>query len=238
MTTRPRPDLPRSGPAGAALLAAVLLAAVLAGCSTARERDTPEAPSSLLHYRDAKTEAYFQHVYRSGNLYVDFRPALVVDAIVEDRTYRRLYVEMLGRQFLLPAAEVARRLAEQEQAFETEFALLVFTYEGTTDPARLARSDARWKLLLRDDDGQLLAPTAITPIRKDSPTYLYIDTYFSGLDRWSRAYEVTFPKLSKGRLNQPVGTHPFELIVTGVKGTVTLKWEHPQIFYAVTESGK
>jgi hypothetical protein len=28
-----------------------------------------------------------------------------------------------------------------------------------------------------------------------------------------------------------VGSRPIELIVTGVQGTVTLKWEEPDIFY-------
>jgi hypothetical protein len=215
-----------------ALVLAVGLAAASTACSTARQRAAPEGPTSLLHYRDAQTAAYFRHVYRSGNLYVDFRPALVVDAIAQDRTYRRLYVETLRQQLLLPPSEAERLHAEQAEAFETEIAILLFTYEGTAEPSRLTRANAPWRLFLRDDDGELTAPVSIQRIAEESPAYQYIDHYFRGLDRWSRMYLVTFPKLSKARLGQPVGPHPFELVVTGIKGTVTLRWEDPALFYA------
>ena len=220
--------LVRALSAGAGLL---LCAALAAGCTTSRKRESPVGLGSLLQFRDAETYAYFQHVYRSGNLYLDFRPALVVDAIVKDRQYRALYVQMLKAQFLLPDAEVERLQAEQERHFETRVDILLFTYEGTNRPSRLAKKDAPWRILLRDDDGQLLTPASITKIKETSTTFLYIDKYFSGLDRWSQVYEVRFPKLSKARLGQPIGRRPFELILTGVKGTVTLKWEDPRIFY-------
>jgi hypothetical protein len=247
MTTRPRfrsllHGLPgghagRPAPLAAALLAAALLAALLAvaACSTARQRDTPQGPLTLLHYRDPATAAYFRDTYRSGNLYEDFRPALVVDAIVEDRTYRRLYVEMLRKQFLLSDADVARMQAEQEQQFETRVTLLLFTYEGTNTVSQLDKANAPWRLFLRDDDGQLEVPASVTPIKPGDPTYLYMDRYFSGLDRWSRVYRVEFPKLSKGRLGQPLGKSPFQLIMTGVRGSVTLKWDDPRLFYAVPD---
>jgi hypothetical protein len=262
MTTRPRPRpalqrfprrLPRgrrglAAPAGtrrlpaalpvAALVAVLLLALLatgLAACSTARRRDTPEGPLTLLKYRDAATEDYFRDVYRSGNLYEDFRPALVVDAIVEDMDYRRLYVDMQRKQFLLSDADAARLLADQEQQFQTRISILLLTYEGTNTPIPLTRSDAAWRLFLRDDDGQLQSPSSITRIRPDSSAYLYIDRYFRGLDRWSTVYEVDFPKLSKGALGAPVGAQPFQLIITGVRGTVTLKWDKPALFYAGKE---
>ncbi len=234
MTTRHRPrPSQRSAHRAARGLAVLLLAAALAACSTARRRDAPEGPLSLLHYRDPATAQYFDAAYRSGNLYLDFRPALVVDAIVQDRAYRRLYVDTLHQQFLLPEDEVAKLQAEQEQEFETQVSILLFLYEGTNTPTQIARPDAAWRLLLRDDDGQLQAPLALTRIKPESQTYQYIDKYFQGLDRWSQVYRADFPKLSKERLGQPIGQHPFELIITGIKGTVTLKWEDPRLFYAL-----
>jgi len=239
MTTRHRSRrLQRSARRAVQALAVLLLAAALAACSTARRREAPEGPLSLLHYRDPATARYFDAAYRSGNLYLDFRPALVVDAIVRDRAYRGLYVDTLRQQFLLPAGEVAKLQAEQEQEFETQVSLLVFLYEGTHTPTQITRPDAAWRLLLRDDDGQLQAPLAITRIKPDSQTYLYIDKYFQGLDRWSQVYRVDFPKLSKERLGQPVGAHPFELIVTGIKGTVTLRWEDARAFYALKDGAR
>lgn len=233
MTTRSgHPCLARSArrwllPAGVGLLVLAL-----AGCSTARRRDVPQGPASLLHYRDAKTAAYFRDEYRTGNLYVDFRPALVVDAIFEGRTYRRLYVDMLRKQFLLTAAAARHLEAKQERQFDTRITLLVVTYEGTDEPSNFAAPGAPWRLFLRDDDGQLQVPLAIRPVKQGSTVYQYLNKYFYGLDRWSRVYEVEFPKLSKSALGVPVGRHPFQLIVTGVQGTVTLQWEHPGLFYA------
>lgn len=208
----------------------------LAGCSTARRRDTPQGPISLLHYRDPATEAYFRDVYRTGNLYEDFRPALVVDAIFEGRRYRQLYVDTIRKQFLLTAAEAGRMEAKQERQFDTRITILLATYEGTAEPSNLAKPGAPWRLFLRDDDGQLEVPLAIRPVRRGSTVYQYLQKYFRGLDRWSQVYEVDFPKLSKAALGVPVGTHPFELIVTGVRGTVTLKWEHPALFYGPPKS--
>ncbi|HKI98487.1 MAG TPA: hypothetical protein VKB51_08460 [bacterium] len=232
---RPVPTLP--GRAGTALAGRLLLSALLvlalAACSTARRRDAPQGPFTLLHYRDAATADYFRDTYRSGNFYEDFRPALVVDAIVQDRTYRRLYVDMLRKQFLLSDADVKQLQAQQEQAFETEISILLFTYEGTNEPSQLDKANAPWRLFLRDDEGQLESPLRIQRIRPESRTFLYINKYFRGLDRWSQAYQVDFPKLSKGRLGVSVGSHPFELIITGVPGTVTLKWDNPRVFYAV-----
>ncbi len=214
------------------LVLAGVLAAGLAGCSTARQREAPVGPTSLLRFRDPAIHDYLRHAYRTGNLYLDFRPALVVDAIVQDRQYRALWVRTLKEQFLLSEAEVSRLQAEQAQEFANHIDILVFTYEGTNEPSPLHKENSLWRLLLRDDDGQLQAPLAIERIRPGAPTYVYLEKYFFGLDRWSQVYRVRFPKLSKGRLGRPPGDHPVELIVTGVKGTVVLQWEDPAIFYA------
>lgn len=217
-------------------LAGVLVAlAALAACSTARQRTEPEGPLSLLHFRDADTYRYFTDTYRTGTLYVDFRPALIVDAIAKDRTYRRLYVDMLAEQYLLPPAEVRRLQDKQEEAFRTGIELVVLVYEGTRrPPTNLAKGDALWRLYLRDDDGQLLAPAQVRRVGEDSTEYAYLEQYFYGLDRWSRVYTVRFPKLSKGVLGQPPGTEPMELIVTGIPGRVVLRWADPTLFYATT----
>lgn len=231
MTINGRPA--RGGIRALAWFAAVLAAvALLAGCSTARRRDQPVGLTSLLHYRDPATHRYFADTYRTGNLYLDFRPALVVDAIVEDETYRRQYVEMVRERYLLSGDAAAKLAAEQRRQFETSIDVLVFIYEGTNHPTKLTGNDPLWRLFLRDDDGQLLTPQEIVRVPDGSPTYAYLQKYFYGLDRWSQVYRVRFPKLSKGVLGQPVGPHPVQLIVTSVRGTVTLQWENAGILYA------
>ena len=84
-------------------LLVTLLAAVLVtqGCSSARNRDEPGA-MSLLSFRDSATADYLSGSYRTGSLYLDFRPALIVDAILEDARYQAHYLQSLGTHYMLP----------------------------------------------------------------------------------------------------------------------------------------
>ena len=63
---------------------------LLAGCTSARQRGEPTNLEGSRRFRNEDTFRYFHDVYRSGNLYQDFRPVLVVDAIYEDAEYRSL----------------------------------------------------------------------------------------------------------------------------------------------------
>lgn len=216
------------------LLAAVLLLfSTLGGCSTARDRDTPTGPASLMGFKNDTTYEYFHETYRTGNLYVEFRPALVVDAIVEDSVYRELYVKMLEERYYLTPQQTLSIKNEQQERLQTSVEILVFLYEGSNQKIRLDRKNARWRILLKDDEGQLLEPASIKRIKKDNRILDYLDQYFYGMDRWSQVYRLSFPKLSKGILGQPVGEQPFELIITGVRGTVTLQWENHALFYQI-----
>jgi len=222
----------RPGRRRAAAALALLLALLLAvGCSTARRRGEPDSLAGSLRQRDPATTAFFAEVYRSGSVYVDFRPVLVADAVFEDRRYRELFVQALSERLLLDAAQRGAVAAEQARGFSTRMEFLLFVYDGTNRPVRLNRPDSPWKVALRDDDGQLLQPAAVEPVKPDSPTYRFLETHFDGLDRWSRPFRVAFPKLPKGRLGQPPGPHPVQLIVTGLSGTVTMTWADAGLFY-------
>jgi hypothetical protein len=212
-------------------LVSAALALALAACTTARERETPRTISGNLRFRNAETEAHFRDNYRSGSLYLDFRPAMIADAIFQDERYRALYLETL-RDRLLVTPENLERLRQDEQArFDESFEFLVFLYGGSNVPVRLNHPNALWRLLLRDDDGDLLEPASMRLIPEDSPVYRYIVGYFAGLDRWSQLYLVRFPKLEKTLAGQSPGSKPFELMVTGVDGTITMRWENPAWFY-------
>jgi len=215
-------------------LLVTLLAAVLVtqGCSSARNRDEPGA-MSLLSFRDSATADYLSGSYRTGSLYLDFRPALIVDAILEDARYQAHYLQSLGTHYMLPPDDLNRMRSEFEERFATQVNLLVFLYEGRNDRSRLTpQEEALWRLMLRDDDGTLRTPLTIARIKEDSVNYAYLSKYFDGLDRWSHVYRVSFAKLSKGTLKLKLGENPFELIITGVKGTVVLRWPDVNRFYA------
>lgn len=209
----------------------MLAVVVLAGCTSARQRGEPTNLAGSLRFKNEDTFRYFHEVYRSGNLYQDFRPVMVVDAIYEDMRYRRLYVNMLKERFLIGDKEAARLTARQRERFNNSMDFLVLVWGGTNDRLKLHKDDASWKVYLRDDDGELLTPSKLQPIKRKDPVYQFLKKYFTGLDRWSEVMRISFPKLDKARLNQAPGEHPFQFIVTGVPGSVTMQWVDAGLFY-------
>jgi hypothetical protein len=208
-----------------------VLALLLLGCSTARERHEPGNIVGSLRYRNGDAEAYFDAVFRSGNLYRDFRPVLLADAIFKDLTYRDLFVRTLQERFLLPELEAQRMAQAQQREFDQGFDFLLFAYGGNNTQLRLTTSDAAWRILLRDDEGTLLSPESVALVKPDSPTYRFVELHFEGIDRWTEVYLVRFSKLAKRIIGRAPGEHPFELIVTGIPGTVTLRWADSAPFY-------
>lgn len=213
------------------LAALVALLAVGAGCTSARRRDDPSSIIGNLRYRDSGTEARFAKTYRSGSLYQDYRTVLLVDAVAMDLEYRRDYVAMLKKTYLLSDADTEGMLRAEDVDFDGTFSFLVFLYGGSNRPIPLGEPVSPWKVLLQDDDGQTLLPLSIERLRPENPNTRYLSLYFYGLDRWSQAFKISFPKLDKSTLRQPLGQHAIELIVTGIDGAVRLRWPDPREFY-------
>ena len=227
----------RRGPVARTLLLC-LLAGLLLGCSTARERHEPGSIVGSLRYRNGDAEAYFDAVFRSGNLYRDFRPVLLVDAIFQDLAYRDLFVRTLQERLLLSEPEAGRMLQAQQREFDQGFDFLLFAYGGNNTQLRLTTSDAAWHILLRDDEGTLLSPQAVTLVKPESPTYRFVESHFEGIDRWTEVYLVRFAKLAKRIIGREPGARPIELIVTGIPGSVTLRWADPAPFYRPAGAGQ
>lgn len=217
----------------AVLVAGAVLAGLLAtaGCSTAKRREEPSNIVGALRFRGEETREHFLHNYRSGNLYHEFRPVMVADAIFQDERYRALFLDTLRQRYLLAEDDVAPMVREQQENFDSYFEFLVFLYGGSNVPIRLNAPDSNWRLLMRDDDGDVIAPVSMQGIKVDSATYRYIGNYFAGLDRWTQAYVVRFPKLEKTLTGEKPGAGPVELLVTGLEGTITMRWEEPGMFY-------
>jgi hypothetical protein len=208
-----------------------LCAGLLLACTTAQERDSPSDLLSGLRFRDPQTAALFLNTHRAGNLYEDFRPVMAVDAVPMDLKYRRQFVAMVGQRYLLPEGELRRMTAEQEGEFDNRMEMIVLIYGGSNVPVPLENPKSVWRILLLDDDGQVLAPARVEKIRLDSVTFQFLNTYFYGLDRWSQVFKVGFPKLEKSALGKRPGGKPIQLIITGIAGTVTLSWSDPSLFY-------
>jgi hypothetical protein len=218
--------------ARAAALAAVLaLVIVCVGCSSARKREDPTNIVGNLRFRDSATERQFAQSYRSGSLYQDFRTVLLADAIAMDLPYRQGYVQMVSKTYMLSDADTRAMAHAQEAEFASTFSLLVFLYGGSNRPIPLGEAASPWRVLLQDDDGQVLVPATIEKLRPESAVYQYLSIYFYGLDRWSQAFRISFPKLDKVLLAQRFGKQPMTLIVTGLGGTVRMVWLDPSVFY-------
>ena len=146
-------------------LAVILFVCLLpAACSTARQRDTPENLLGNLRFRDAETFQFFHNVYRSGNLYRDFRPVLVVDSIYEDLQYRGRFLRVLEEQFLIRPEELVQMTAAQQQEYGNQMDFLLFVYGGSNDKVNLHKSDSRWRVFLKDDEGELISQAKLEPI--------------------------------------------------------------------------
>lgn len=210
----------------------------IAACSTARQRSAENHLRSLLHYRDDQSATLFHGNYRSGNLYLNFRPALIVDAIVLDRRYRARFAGLMRERMLVDAPGERKLLAELDAAFDEHVELLVFVYEGVYPPSALTKPESRWRILLQDDEGDHIPPSTVHKLSPQDPHYQYIEDHFIGLDRWVRAYRLIFPKLPKGRLGRASGEHPFVLIFTGIKGIVRLQWDDMSLFYRLSEANE
>jgi hypothetical protein len=215
---------------GRSLVAACLLGLLL-GCTTAQQRESPTNLVGTLRFRDAGAVEAFQSTHRAGNLYQDFRPVMVVDAVPMDLRYRQLYLAMLKDRYLLPDAELAPLQAESDKEFDNRVELVVLVYGGSNVPVPLEKATSRWRVLLKDDDGQVLTPAKIEKVKEDSPIYQYVNLYFYGLDRWSQLYRISFPKLEKSLVGKAIGPDPMQLLVTGIGGTVVLSWRDTSIFY-------
>ena len=99
----------------------------------------------------------------------------------------------------------------------------------------LNKATSPWRVFLRDDDGQLLSPAEIQPIKRNRPIYLYLNQDFERVNRCAALFRVSFPKLEKSMTGQPFGDQPVQLILTGVPATVPLSWEDPALFYLPEE---
>jgi len=209
------------------------LALFLSGCSTARERDEPSNIVGNLRFKNAETQERLESSFRSGSLYREFQTELVADVIFADMDFRTQYSQTLKDRFFYADSAFQEMMAAERDSYENRFQFYLFLNSGiNSKPVRLHKGNSAWKVLLKDDDGQLLAPQQVISIKADSTVFRYFEETFFGLDRWTEVYLVSFPKMDKARLIKKPGDHPIQLVLTGLAGTITTSWEDGKVFYA------
>lgn len=126
--------------------------------------------------------------------------------------FRTSFAEQSIKKEHLEPTEAATAFADQmkKQAAATEFTLFLYTkkdYKKLT-----AGDDTFWKLRLQLPSGEWIRPSTIELL----PMTPYIRVMFPDVNRWAKAYRVTFPKQElKGE---------FTLHLQSVIGESSMKW--------------
>lgn len=124
------------------------------------------------------------------------------------RAKARRYIQ---KKYLGPK-EAAQYIAAQEkkQAAVHEFFVGVYTrkpYRHIT-----SGSDSFWEMVLTTASGEVVEPVSVEIVAIEP----YQEVMYPYLNRWSKGYRVTFPKVSLG--------DSFKLTLRSVIGESTLKW--------------
>lgn len=159
---------------------------------------------------------------RSSSHYYGLDTEALATATYWSESFTEAYVAERTRAEALPEAKAAelrdQLLAGQVKA--NHFRLTFYTVERDWNDLGLA--DASWKVYLKQKDGTLIEPLSIRKhkIRPQAET-----VYFPQTDRWSRTYDVWFPKTDpdgNDLISEKEGG--FGLTIAGVKTKIELVW--------------
>ena len=228
-------DAPHRESRGAALgTLTVLLTTLLilsAGCSTAHLRDRPRSLSNSENHASSERSNYLAENTRSGNLYRDYRSLIIANVLFKDLTYRELWLEEQKELGFATQAQIGVIEQRENETFDQRWEFLIVAFRGDKQRIDLDDPDSPWRLVVQDDDGKWIHAIAVKQLHPRDAQHRYLKRYWSGVDPWSRIYQVSFPKLAKGRLSQPLGGEPFRLVMAGVEGRLSFAWENPSRFY-------
>ncbi len=109
--------------------------------------------------------------------------------------------------------EISQFIAEQEYEQQKGWDFFIGFYTKQEYKQFSSDSDSFWKLHLTTGNGAVIEPISIEMI----PISPYEKKMFPYLNRWSKAYRITFPKVELG--------DSFSLTAKSVAGKSILKWK-------------
>ena len=204
-----------------------VLCLVLAGCSTARDRDYTTNLIASDAAKDAGFAALLTERFRTGSVYLDYSTILEVDALYMDLAYRRVFAQEMAKQYFYDDPTRFGEWAKETQEYENFYGFLVVVYSGTGKNLDFGSPSSHWQAFLRDDEGDVLRPNLIKKLYKNDKKLLFLQKYFVPLDRWGELYWIQFPKLHS---TIPQGSQAVELVISGIQGQARLRWEEAPIF--------
>jgi hypothetical protein len=157
----------------------------------------------------------FRHDTRDGKIYdVETWDAKIIwHATFFSDDFRKAYEKRYLELKYLSDEEEQAFLDEQEHRQESGWDFFIGAYMKEDYKKLTSSSDSFWTITLTTGTGEVLRPTAIEQL----PVTPELRQFFPYLDRWSKAYRITFPKA-------PLGNR-IEFTATSVIGTSTLSWK-------------
>ncbi len=139
---------------------------------------------------------------------------LVWHATYLSSSFRSAKVERYAELYQLMPTEVIR-LKEAEQADGQKFdTFFISIYAGSRVYPDIGNDRSLWKLVLETSEGNQSEPVSWEEVPKNQVTR----TLFPYIDRWSRLFEVKFPK----SINATTKTAQLKMV--GVPADSTLSW--------------
>ncbi len=140
---------------------------------------------------------------------------MVWHATYLSRDFRHAKVERYAKLYQLQSADIERLKLEENSEAEKYDSFIVAIYAGSRVFPDLGKDRSLWRLVMETSEGTLVEPEKWEDIPKNQVTR----TLFPYIDRWSKLYEVKFPK----RITSL--TQKAQLKMIGVPADSTLDWD-------------
>jgi hypothetical protein len=109
-------------------------------------------------------------------------------------------------------AELVHEEIEDANQYDSFF---ISVYAGSRQDPKIGKDRSLWRLVLETDGGEPVEPAAWTEVSRNQVT----QNLYPYIDRWSRTYEVKFPKIVKQ------GVERLTLKMVGIPANSKLVWK-------------
>lgn len=206
----------------------ILICLFLFSCTSARNRDDPNDLLRVLSFKNSETERYFNGIYRTGNIYLNYKTVLIADVLYKDLDYRKQYVEEFSKVYFLDEQQKEEMIQKNDAQYKSQFEFLIFLYNGNNKKTNIGKPNSEWQIYLKDLENDILSPISVKKLKKNVKELIYLNKYLHPIDRWSEVYRVVFPKLPTMK---KINSKSIHLIISGIRGKTTIEWKNPAIFY-------
>jgi len=144
---------------------------------------------------------------------------LVWYATYQSSSFRKAKTERFAALYELGDAEIAKlqqRENEDAQQYDTFF---ISIYAGSRVYPDIGKNRSLWRLVLETPEGEIVEPSSWEEVPSNQVTR----TLYPYTDRWSKAFEVRFPKVIKEN------TEWAHLKMVGVPADSVLDWNLEKI---------